>query len=579
MGFSDPSEVIGKTDFQASWKALAEIYRADDRSVIDLDAPKASFDEPAIDASGRPMWIRTSKVPLHDLEGRVTSVLGTYEDVTAHKLAKLEIERLNVDLERRVQERTEELSLAIEEAERANRAKSEFLSRTSHELRTPMNAILGFGQLLEMEEDLGPESRDFVDQLLVAGRRLMTLIDEVLDISRAESESPVLALESVPVAQVVEETLRPVRTLGAAFQVALEIAPVESGWSVLVDSARLGKALFHLLSNAIKYNRPGGKVILEFALLESADPPAFRFRVKDTGPGIAAENLGRLFTPFDRLDAERTHTHVSGAGLGLAISRRHVELMGGRVGVESVVGEGSVFWIEVPLAKIPVAKPDQSAPPSLRRPRPAIRDSKTLLYIEEDLSNLRLITRILARRPAVRLVSAEPGAPALAMAREYLPGLIMLDLHSPDSHGHQMLALLQADPLTSDIPVVILCAAGVPAEREPMLSAGASLFLTKPVAVRALLGALDQYIEVGALRRWRFETRPPAREAKRALARFITRSVTLDLHRGFSGFASSVNSTLHSMFQASRALYIDFMEPHHIRAGRPASGECRRIPL
>jgi PAS domain S-box-containing protein len=496
MGYNDPSEVIGKTDFEASWNNMAERYRADDRSVMDLDVGKFGFEEPGFTPNGHPAWLRTSKIPLHDLEGRVTGVLGTYEDITEHKLAKLEIERLNADLEQRVAQRTLDLLAATKEAERANRAKSQFLSRTSHELRTPMNAILGFGQLLEMEEDLGPEPRDNIEQLLNAGRRLMILIDEVLDISDAESGGMALLLERVAVDQLVEETLGLARPLGATFRVELEMAsPLDRDWSVLADPHRLNKVLFHLLSNAIKYNRPGGKVILECAPVEAANPPAFRFCVKDTGSGISAENLTRLFTPFDRLDAERTRKHVGGAGLGLALSKRLVELMGGRIGVESVVGEGSTFWIEVLLAKSIFAKLDQSAPASIHNPQSEIRDLKTVLYIEENLSNLRLTTRILARRPAIQLLSAEPGAHGLELAREHLPDLILLDLHLPDGHGQQMLAGLRADPRTADIPVVILSADGLPGKREQMLSAGARAFLAKPVQVRALLGVLDRFIE------------------------------------------------------------------------------------
>jgi PAS domain S-box-containing protein len=185
MGFGDPGEVIGKTDFDGAWKRVAELYQADDRSVMDLDAPKFSFEEPSAAPDGRPLWLRTSKIPLHDQQGRVTGVLGTYEDVTEHKLAKLEIERLNADLEQRVAQRTKDLLVATREAERANRAKGEFLSRMSHELRTPLNAILGFGQLLEME-GRDPEEAHDIAEIMKAGRNLLGLVDKLLDISLAE---------------------------------------------------------------------------------------------------------------------------------------------------------------------------------------------------------------------------------------------------------------------------------------------------------------------------------------------------------------------------------------------------------
>jgi PAS domain S-box-containing protein len=351
MGFSDTSEVLGRTDLDAVWKAMAEAYRAGDREVIDSDKGKASFEEPGIDATGRPRWLRTSKIPLHDWQGQVTGVLGTYEDVTEHKLAKLEIERLNADLERRVAERTADLVAVTAEAERANRAKSEFLSRTSHELRTPMNAILGFGQLLEMEDALGPEPRESVEQILSAGRHLLTLIDKVLDISNAESGSILLSPQPLVVDQLLREILSLVRPLCARLHIQLDLPPSPDGdWMVLADPQRLKQVLLNLLANAIKYNRPNGTVKVRCVLMQAAVPAAIRFFVEDSGPGISAANLERLFTPFSRLDAERKQPHVAGTGLGLSLCKRLIELMGGALGVESVVGKGTMFWIDVPQA-------------------------------------------------------------------------------------------------------------------------------------------------------------------------------------------------------------------------------------
>ena len=357
MGFPDTSAVLGKTDYDAVWKSFADAYRADDQAVLDSDEAKGSFEEPGMDSEGHPRWLRTSKIPLHDWRGEVTGVLGTYEDVTAHKLAKLEIERLNTDLERRVTERTRDVVAASAEAERANRAKSEFLSRTSHELRTPMNAILGFGQLLGMDETLGPDSRESVEQILNAGGHLLTLIDEVLDISNAESGSIVLSPQRVAVGPLLREILSLVRPLCAHLHVQLEPAvALEKEWTVLADPQRLKQILLNLLANAIKYNRPSGSVRVECVLQEEASPPALRFYVRDTGLGISAEDIERLFVPFNRLGAERRHPYVVGTGLGLALCKRLIELMGGALGVESVVDEGSAFWIDVPLAPLAQAE-------------------------------------------------------------------------------------------------------------------------------------------------------------------------------------------------------------------------------
>jgi len=495
MGFSGPDEVIGKTDFDGSWKAVAELYRTDDRTVLDLNAAKCSFEEPGIAADGRPLWLRTSKSPLHDRDGRVTGVLGTYEDITEHKLDKLEVQSLNAELEQRVEQRTDELFAATQKAEQANRAKSEFLSRTSHELRTPLSAILGFGQLLETEKNLGHETRESIAQLLHAARRLLGLVDEVLDISDADSGRITLATEPVPVDRLVDEALSLARPLGVALQVELDLrSPLDRRWRVLANPHRLKQALFTLLSNAIKYNRPRGNVLVECAPAEAAYPPMFRFSVKDTGPGISAGNLTRLFTPFDRLDAERSRIHIVGTGLGLALSKRMVELMGGRIGVESALGEGSTFWIEVPLAEGPGAPLAENAHSLVLIPQSETPRSRTLLYIEGGVSNLRLIKRIVARRPAIRLLSAGTIALGLAMAGEHRPALILLDLHLPGTDGGQVLAQFRANPRTCEIPVIMFGADDPPGQREQMLTAGARAFLTKPVEVRALLGVLDQFV-------------------------------------------------------------------------------------
>jgi len=495
MGFSEPNEVIGKTDFEANWKAMAEIYRTVDRNVIDLDAARSGCEEPAVAPDGRPMWIRTSKIPLHDRQGRVTGVLGTYEDITPHKLAALEIESLNADLERRVAQRTEELFAVTQEAEEANRAKSEFFSRSSHELRTPLSAILGFGQLLETEQNLGREARENLEQLVRAARRLRILIDKLLDISDVDSGRMLLSMEPVAVDRLVEETLSLVQPPGAALRVDLELrSSLDRHWRVLANPHRLKHVLVNLLSNAIKYNRPGGKVILECTPADVVDPPMFRFCVKDTGPGIRAENLARLFAPFDRLDAERTRIHVAGSGLGLAVSKRLIELMGGRIGVESTPGEGSTFWVEVPRAENAFLTSDPGVLPAIPNLNSEIPASRTLLYIEDNLTNLRLITRILARRPGIQLLSAGTSARGLEMACEHRPAVILLDLHLPDSHSDQALAQIRSDPRTSEIPVVMLSAEDLPGQREQMRTPGAHVFLPKPVEVRTLLGVIDRFI-------------------------------------------------------------------------------------
>ena len=377
----------------------------------------------------------------------------------------------------------ETLREAKETAERANAAKSEFLSRMSHELRTPLNAILGFGQLLEMD-GRDPEEADNIEQILKAGRHLLGLINEVLDISRIEAGRLDLTIQPHQVSGAIEEALALVRPLAAEHKVALKNLVRDR--LVLIDQQRFQQVLLNLLSNGIKYNRPGGCV----TLAGETDGGKLRLTITDTGIGIAAADMRKVFIAFERLSVA---SKVEGIGLGLAISKRLIDLMGGRMGVESTPGKGSTFWIEIPLAESAVELPEHNILSANAGPakRP---NSKTLLYIEDNLSSLRLIARILARRPAIELLSAETAALGLQMAREHHPDLILLDLHLPDSNGDQVLAQLRADPQTSEIPVVMFSAEDLPGKREQMLNAGARAFLTKPVEIRALLAMIDQFI-------------------------------------------------------------------------------------
>jgi len=498
MGFRDPSEVIGKTDFDATWKGMADLYRGDDRRVIELNEKKICFEEPGIVAEGQVGWLRTSKMPMRDAHGNVTGVLGTYEDVTEQKRAKLEIERLNAHLEQRVAQRTAALEAATLEAERANRAKSEFLSRMSHELRTPMNAILGFAQVLEGEDSLSADQRDSVHQILHGGGHLLKLINEVLDISGIESGRMTLSCEPVALQGLLDECLRLLSPGTASAKIRLAVQPDGAlGQCVLADRQRVKQVLLNLLSNAIKYNRPGGSVNIAVVACEgSADGvllPAVRVSVTDTGAGLSSEKLARLFNPFDRLGAEQAR--IEGTGLGLTLAKRMVEHMGGTFGVQSAVGDGSTFWFELPRAE---SFPEVEEPASLELPNAAepvnAAGKHVLLYIEDNPANIRLIKRVLARRPELELLCAETGALGLQSAREHCPDLILLDLHLPDSHGTEVLTELRHDPRTADIPVVMLTADAQPHTREQLLAAGARAFVTKPIEVRALLAAVDRFL-------------------------------------------------------------------------------------
>ena len=397
--------------------------------------------------------------------------------------------RVNRDLERQVTERLEAeeaAGMAKEEAERANRAKSEFLSRMSHELRTPLNAILGFGQLLEMDS-LEEEHAESVQQILKGGRHLLELINEVLDIARIESGRLTMSVEPIVLADVLRESLDLIRPLAADQQIQLNTG---DSWPtdgyVKADRQRLKQVLLNLLSNAVKYNRSGGAVTVRCL---KADGAGLRVEVSDDGPGIRPEFMERLFIPFDRLGAEATE--VEGTGLGLSLSKGLIEAMHGNLGVESIQGGGSTFFIELPLAEAP-GMTGEEGESAARSTVGVAAGSSVILYVEDNLANLKLIEGALNRRPGLILLTAMQGSLGLDLARQHQPDLILLDLHLPDVPGPEVLRRLQADARTRDIPVIVISADATPSRMQDLLAAGAFTYLTKPIEVPRFFQAVDE---------------------------------------------------------------------------------------
>ncbi len=423
---------------------------------------------------GSVIWVLASARIVRDASGRAVFLEGALEDITERKQAQ-------------------EALLRAREADRANQAKSEFLSRMSHELRTPLNAILGFGQLLEMDS-LSAKQREHVEDILKGGHHLLDLINEVLEIARIEAGRLSISPEPISVQEVVQESLTLIAPISAREGVRLEDGtagiPDRFVWA---DRQRLKQVLLNLLSNAVKYNRRGGFVALAYEVIPK---DRLRIKVSDTGPGIAPERLERLFIPFERLGAEQTA--IEGTGLGLALSKRLVEVMGGTLGVDSIVDRGSTFWVELALAEGPVAEEGTVLPGSSDLTAP--QSGGTVLYIEDNLSNLKLIQGLLSLRPQVRVIPAMQGGLGLDLARQHRPNVIFLDLHLPDMPGEELLRRLRAMAETREIPVVVVSADATAGRIDRLLASGARAYLTKPLEVKKFLALLDEILQEHGLR-------------------------------------------------------------------------------
>jgi signal transduction histidine kinase/CheY-like chemotaxis protein len=390
-------------------------------------------------------------------------------------------------LEARVAERTSELAAARLEAERANRAKSAFLSGMSHDLRTPLNAILGFAQLLEIDS-AGTDRAEPVRQILSGGQHLLDLITEVLDITRIESGQLALSPEPVAVHDVVQRAVELVTPLATQRGIGMHIESIASDDTVRGDRQRVSQILLNLLSNAVKYNRPNGRIVIGVQRL----PPArYRITVADTGPGIPESKLSLLFEPFERLGAEQTA--VEGTGLGLALSRALAEAMDGTIGVRSVVDEGSTFWIELNEAKPQRDRDPAAASTDLGAVRDPIGRG-VVLYVEDNLSNVRLMERILGRRPGVELLHAADATAGLALMEARRPDLVLMDMHLPGLSGEEALQQLWADPVKRHVPIVIVTADATPGLARRLKAAGATACLTKPLNVKEVLQLVDNLL-------------------------------------------------------------------------------------
>jgi len=440
---------------------------------------------------GKETAVSCTATTFHDSDSGLQGVFLSARDVT-------ELKRL----EGALQEKDIELESARATAEKASLAKADFLTGISHDLRAPLNTILGFAQLIDSDSPPPTLAQSAsVEQILRSGWYLLELINEIVDLSQIESGKLALSMEPTSLTEVLRECQAMIVPQGRKRGISMTFPQSGLPYFANADRTRLKQVLISLLSNAIKYNRPNGTVAVDCAMSTSVGTPKrIRVSVSDTGAGLLPDVLPELFQPFNRLGRERSAEE--GTGIGLVMSKRLVELMGGVIGVESTLGSGSVFWFELNSAAEPRLELDGAHPASVEVPvRHGAPVRSTLLYVEDNPANLKLIEQIIARSPNIGLLTARDGLEGVELARANRPDVILMDINLPGITGIEALKILRKDPATAHIPVVALSANAMVGDIEKALQAGFFRYLTKPIKVREFMETLEVALEFAALGR------------------------------------------------------------------------------
>src|SRR5256714_1328403 len=453
---------------------------------------------------GKKTVVSYNATTFYDRDRKLQGVFAAARDVTERKRVERALQETNVELES-----------AKSAAEKANLAKSDFLSSMSHELRSPLNAILGFAQLMESASPSPTASqKESIAQILQAGWHLLKLINEILDLAVIESGKVSLSPEPVSLAEVMSECQAMMEPQAQQRGIRMTFPPFDNPIFVMADRTRLKQIVINLLSNAIKYNKEHGTVIVDCAAsaapssdLGAASPKRIRISVKDTGAGLPPEKVAQLFQPFNRLGQEAGG--VAGTGIGLVVTKQLAELMQGALGVESTVGTGSVFWCELISVAAPelIVQTSETAP--IHQPQaPASAGLRTLLYVEDNPANMKLVEQLIARRPDIRLLTAVNGTLGIELARTAHPKVILMDINLPGINGIEALKILRQDSSTAHIPIVALSANAMPRDIALGLEVGFFRYLTKPIKVNEFMTALDLALEFAEKKENQSASRP-----------------------------------------------------------------------
>ena len=436
---------------------------------------------------GKETVVSYNATTFYDRNRNLQGVFAAARDVTDRK-----------QFEHRLQENNLELEIAKAAAEKANQAKSEFLSNMSHELRTPLNAVLGFAQLMATETPApSPEQKLSIDQIMQAGWYLLRLINEILDLALIESGKITMSNEAMSLNDVLDACHAMIEPQAKKRQIKMHFPNTEEAFYVHADRTRVKQVLINLLSNAIKYNRDNGEVIIRCMKTSEG---LVQIKIEDTGNGMTPAQLAQLFQPFNRLGQEGSN--VEGTGIGLVVTKQLVEMMGGAIGVESQVGVGSVFWIELPASSAPVLLLEKSEVVAQKAQISSTTQlqsvQRSLLYVEDNPANFALVEQLIARRQDISLLGAADGHLGVQLALEHQPDVILMDINLPGISGYAALNILRNDPKTAHIPIMALSANAIPRDIVKGLEAGFFRYLTKPINVAELMESLDAALDFAA---------------------------------------------------------------------------------